>query len=73
MHSVNKEKELFCTASMIIEYLKCRADFNFEIDYGLDSAIDMVVTGGILLYLENRIILIHCTFFSKSEQYAFNI
>ena len=29
---------------MTIEYLKCRADFNFEVDLGVIGAIGAIVT-----------------------------
>ena len=29
---------------MTIEYLKCRADFNFEVDFGVNGAIGAIVT-----------------------------
>ena len=29
---------------MIIEYLMCRADLNFEIDFGVNGAIGTIVT-----------------------------
>ena len=29
---------------MTIEYLKCRADFKFKVDFGVNSTIDAIVT-----------------------------
>ena len=29
---------------MTIEYLKCRADLNFEVDFGVNGAIGTIVT-----------------------------
>ena len=29
---------------MTIEYLMCRADLNFEVDFGVNGAIGMIVT-----------------------------
>ena len=29
---------------MTIEYLKCRADLNFEVDFGVNGAIGAIVT-----------------------------
>ena len=29
---------------MTIEYLKCRVDLNFEVDFGVNGAIGMIVT-----------------------------
>ena len=29
---------------MTIEYLKCKADLNFEVDFGVKGAIDAIVT-----------------------------
>ena len=37
---------------MTIEYLKCRADLNFEVDFGVNGAIGAIVTSGILFYLD---------------------
>ena len=40
---------------MTIEYLKCRADLNFEADFGVNSGIDAILTKWdlIFLYLNN--------------------
>ena len=38
------------TRGMAIEYLKCRADLNFEVDFGVNGAIGEIV---ILFYLDN--------------------
>ena len=38
---------------MTIEYLKCRADLNFEVDFGVNGAIGTIVTSGILFYSDN--------------------
>ena len=35
---------------MTFEYLKCRADLNFEVDYGVNHAIGAIVTKWILFY-----------------------
>ena len=41
---------------MIIEYLKCRADLNFEVDFGVNGAIDTIVTKwDHILYSDNNI------------------
>ena len=36
---------------MTIEYLKCRADLNFEVDYGVNGAIGAIATN--LFYSDN--------------------
>ena len=38
---------------MIIEYLKCRADLNFEVDFVVNGAIGTIVPNGILFYSDN--------------------
>ena len=36
---------------MTIEYLKCRADLNFEVDFGVNGAIGTIVTNlGLTLF-----------------------
>ena len=40
---------------MTIEYLKCRADFNFEVDFGVNDVIGTIVTKwDLIFYLNNR-------------------
>ena len=39
---------------MTIEYLECRADLNFKVDFGVNGAIDTIVPSGILLYSDNE-------------------
>ena len=46
---------------MIIEYLMCRADLNFEVDFGVNGAIgtivtkwDLVVFGYCIVYIHNK-------------------
>ena len=39
---------------MTIEYLKCRADLNFEVEFGVNDAIRAIVTSGILFYSDNE-------------------
>ena len=38
---------------MTIEYLKCRADLNFEVDFGVNSAIVATVPKWDLFYSDN--------------------
>ena len=40
---------------MIIEYLQCRADLNFEVDFGVNGAVPLVRLrpSGILFYSDN--------------------
>ena len=43
------------TRGMTIEYLKCRADLNFEVDIGVNGAIRTIVTKwDVILYLDNE-------------------
>ena len=38
---------------MTIEYLKCRADFNFEVDFGANGAIGVIVTNwDLILFIQ---------------------
>ena len=59
---------------MTIEYLKDRADLNFEVDFRVNGGIGTIATTRVLIYSENglfypcNIIIV----FNKSEQYAFN-
>ena len=34
---------------MTIEYLTCRADLNFEVDFGVNGAIGTIVTNGTIV------------------------
>ena len=38
------ERSNFKPVSMIIDYLECRADLNFEVDFGSNGAIGSVAT-----------------------------
>ena len=38
---------------MAIEYLMCRADLNFEVDFGINGAIDTIVTKWDLIVFDN--------------------
>ena len=38
---------------MTIEYLKCRADLNFEVDFGINDTIGTIVTKRDLLFSVN--------------------
>ena len=44
---------------MTIEYLKCRADLNFEVDFGVNDAIGAIVTKWDLILFGYWIVLIH--------------
>ena len=39
---------------MTSEYLKCRADLNFEVDFGVNGAIGAIVTKWDLIFSDNR-------------------
>ena len=38
---------------MTVEYLKCRANINFQVEFGVNGAIGTIVTKWDLLYLNN--------------------
>ena len=58
---------------MTIEYLKCRIDFNPEIDFGENGAIGMIATKWDLVLFEKWIVFFHNVInFFKYESYAFN-
>ena len=44
---------------MTIEYLKCRADLNFEVDFRVNGAIGMIMTKWDLILLEKWIVFIY--------------
>ena len=56
-----------------IEFLKCRADLNFEIDFRVIGVIGMIATKWNLLAFGKWIAFIHNTFFSKSDYYALKV
>ena len=47
---------------MIIEYRKCRADINFEVDFRVNGAIGMIVTKWDLILFGKSIVFIHNIF-----------
>ena len=48
---------------MTIEYLKCRADLNFEVDFGVHGAIGTIVTKWDLIIFGKWIVFLHNIFF----------
>ena len=48
---------------MAIEYLMCRADLNFEVDFGVNGAIGAIVTKWDLIVFGKGIVFIHKIFF----------
>ena len=52
---------------MTIEYLKCRADLNIEVDFGVNSAIGTIVTKwDLILFIympANLVVLCHFVFY----------
>ena len=48
---------------MTIEYLKCRADLNFEVDIGVNGAIGAIVTKWKPLLFGKWIVFIHNTIY----------
>ena len=56
---------------MIIEYLMCRADLNFEVDFGVNGAIGTIVTKWDLIEATKFCNLLHFTkrqFYKRSIQ-----
>ena len=56
---------------MTIEYLMCRADLNFEVDFGINGAIGTIVTKWDLIVFGYCIVFIHnicifCIFFKHA-------
>ena len=58
---------------MTIEYLKCRANLNFEVDFGVNGANGTIVTSGILFYSDNGLFSSIISFFFKYASYAFKL
>ena len=56
---------------MTIEYLKCRADLNFEVDFGVNGVTGTIVTKWDLIVFGYWIVLIH-NFFLKYASSVFN-
>ena len=44
---------------MTMEYLKCRADLNFEVDFGVNGAIGAIVTKWDLILFGLLVVFIH--------------
>ena len=44
---------------MTIEYLKCRADLHFEVDFGVNGAIGAIVTKWDLILFGSWIVFFH--------------
>ena len=44
---------------MTIEYLKCRADLNFEVDFRVNGAIGTIMTKWDLILFAKWIVFIH--------------
>ena len=51
---------------LTIEYLKCRADLNFEVDFGVNGAIGTIVTKWDLILFGYWIVFIHNKFYFKN-------
>ena len=58
---------------MTIEYLVCRADLNFEVDFGANGAIGTIVTKWDLIVIGECIVFIHNNFFFKYAAFLFNV
>ena len=58
---------------MTIEYLRCRADLNSEIDFIVNNAIGAIVTSGILFYSDNESFSSIIYFILKYTSYAFKV
>ena len=52
-----------------IEYLKCRTDLNFEVDFRLSGVIGTVVTKWDLILLRKWIVFIHDAFVLKNTHH----
>ena len=57
---------------MIIEHLMCRADLNFEVDFGVNGAIGTIDTSVILLYSDNASFSSIIYIFLKYAAFPFN-
>ena len=55
---------------MTFEYLNCRADLNFEVDFGVNGAIKTIVTKWDLILFGEWIVFIHIVFFFFFLKYA---
>ena len=56
---------------MTIEYLKCRADLNFEVDFEVNDVTGTIVTKRDLHYSYNGLFSSIIIFFPKYALYAF--
>ena len=58
---------------MTIEYLKCRKDLNFEVDFRVNDVIGTIVTEWNVILLGQWFVIIHNIFFLfKYASNAFN-
>ena len=57
---------------MIIEYLMCRADLNFVVDFVVNGAIGTIVTKWVLLYSDNASFSSIIYIFFKYAAFPFN-
>ena len=57
---------------MTVEYLKCTADLNFEVDFGVNGVIGTIVTKCDLILFGLWMVFIHNIYvFLKYTSYAF--
>ena len=56
---------------MTIEYLKCRADLNFEVDFGVTTPLVRLRPSGILCYSENGSFSSTISFFKSGMRLGF--
>ena len=57
---------------MTIEYLKCRKDLNFEVDFGVNGAIDAIVTKWDLILFGKWIVFNHNKYFLNKLHVPFS-
>ena len=57
---------------MTIEYLKCRADLNFEVDFGENDLIGRILSNWDLISSDNGLFSSIILLFFKYASYAFN-
>ena len=56
---------------MTIEYLKCRADLDFEVDFEVNGAIGTIVTKWDLIYSDNGSLSSIISFFFNTHHMPF--
>ena len=57
---------------MTIEFLKCRADLNFQVDFEVNGAVGTIVTKWDLILFGSWIVFINNIYFLQYASYAFS-